>query len=71
MKRYFGLILLALAITVTLQPQAAKVDPAVGTWKLNVAKSKFKPGPGPQSITVTIAEGGKVSVDEVGPRERR
>jgi hypothetical protein len=23
-------------------------DPNVGTWKLNVAKSKFSPGPGPQ-----------------------
>ena len=28
-------------------------DPVLGTWKLNVAKSKFSPGPGPKSSTVT------------------
>jgi len=28
-------------------------DPAAGTWKLNPAKSKFSPGPGPKSATVT------------------
>lgn len=29
-------------------------DPANGTWKLNVAKSKFSPGPAPKEMTVTI-----------------
>jgi hypothetical protein len=67
MKRYVHSIFLALAIPLALFAQAAKMDPAMGTWKLDVAKSKFKPGPPPQSITVTIAEGGKVSIDEVGP----
>ena len=33
-------------------------DPIVGTWKLNVAKSKFSPGPAPKSSTVTYAEDG-------------
>jgi hypothetical protein len=33
-------------------------DPIVGTWKLNVAKSKFDPGPAPKSSTVTYAEDG-------------
>jgi len=28
-------------------------DPALGTWKLNVAKSKYSPGPAPKSSTVT------------------
>ena len=28
-------------------------DPSLGTWKLNVAKSKFTPGPAPKSGTVT------------------
>jgi len=37
-------------------------DPFVGTWKLNVAKSKFQGEPPPQSETVTIAADGKVSV---------
>jgi hypothetical protein len=38
-------------------------DPFVGAWKLNAAKSKFSPGPAPQSITVTIAQD-SVTVEE-------
>ena len=38
-----------------------------GTWKLNVAKSKFSPGPAPKSMTVTYsaagADGTKIVVD--------
>ena len=34
-------------------------DPIVGTWKLNVAKSKFSPGPAPKSSTVTYTEDGE------------
>jgi hypothetical protein len=36
-------------------------DPFAGTWKLNVAKSKFQGGPPPQSQTVTIDADSKVS----------
>jgi hypothetical protein len=35
---------------------ALAADPAVGTWKLNTAKSKFSPGPAPKSQTRTYAE---------------
>jgi hypothetical protein len=28
-------------------------DPLVGTWKLNLAKSKYSPGPPPKNLTVT------------------
>ena len=31
-------------------------DPAIGTWKLNVAKSKYTPGPAPKSATITYEE---------------
>jgi hypothetical protein len=31
----------------------AQDNPWAGTWKLNVAKSKYTPGPGPQSATRT------------------
>src|SRR5690349_5696167 len=31
-------------------------DPAAGTWKLNLAKSKFSPGPTSQSATITYEE---------------
>ena len=33
-------------------------DPANGTWKLNLAKSKFSPGPAPKEQTLTIASAG-------------
>src|SRR3954469_25626489 len=47
---------------------AQATDPAVGTWKLNVAKSTYSPGPAPKEITVTIEAAGpgrKVTVDGV------
>lgn len=34
-------------------------DRAFGTWKLNLAKSKFRPGPPPKSLTVKIEAAGK------------
>jgi hypothetical protein len=34
-------------------------DPRIGTWKLNVAKSKYSPGPGPQSQTLKIEPSGE------------
>jgi hypothetical protein len=32
----------------------AQSDPAIGTWKLNTAKSRYDPGPMPKSNTITI-----------------
>ena len=43
-----GLLLLAYSLVAA--------DLAVGTWKLNISKSKFSPGPPPQSATVTYEE---------------
>jgi hypothetical protein len=46
----------------------AQTDPMVGTWRLDVAKSTFKPGPPPKSATVVIDAAGKgikVAVDAV------
>ena len=34
-------------------------DPGIGTWKLNLAKSKYKPGPPPQSLVVKFEPAGK------------
>jgi hypothetical protein len=34
-------------------------DPFVGTWRLNLAKSKYSPGPGPKSTTSTYETAGK------------
>jgi len=33
-------------------------DPALGTWKLNVAKSKYSPGPAPKSGNITFEASG-------------
>ena len=49
-----------------LSAQAA--DPMVGTWKLNVAKSTYSPGPAPKSLTAKIeaaGEGEKLTADGV------
>jgi hypothetical protein len=44
-------------------------DPLVGSWKLNLAKSKYDPGPAPRSTTLKVDAAGKgftVAVDAVG-----
>ena len=41
----------------TLSAQAS--DPRMGTWKLNVAKSKYSPGPAPQALTVKVEPSGQ------------
>lgn len=38
---------------------AQGTDPIIGTWVLNVAKSKFSPGPAPKSETRTYVVAGK------------
>ncbi len=45
----------------------AQSDPQVGVWRLNVAKSKYSPGPAPKSATTRIEAAGagtKVIVDQ-------
>jgi len=32
---------------------AAQSEPRIGTWKMNLAKSKFVPGPAPKTLTLT------------------
>jgi hypothetical protein len=48
----------------------AQTDPGLGTWKLNVAKSKFSPGPAPKALSVTFSAAGqgvKAVIDGAGP----
>jgi hypothetical protein len=56
----------ALLFASALALWAADKDAFIGTWKLDVAKSTFDPGPPPKGETVTIAPD-QVSVHEVGP----
>lgn len=37
---------------------ASAADVFTGTWKLNIAKSKFSPGPAPKAVTVMLTEKG-------------
>ena len=48
----FGAVLTLGFPTMRLSAQAT--DPASGTWELNLAKSKFSPGPPPKSQTRTF-----------------
>jgi hypothetical protein len=34
-------------------------DPRMGTWKLNLAKSKYSPGPAPQGLTLKVEPSGQ------------
>ena len=59
-----GVVLGAGIVRVSAQASDARI----GTWKLNVAKSKFSPGPAPQSRTVKVeasGQGEKVTVEGV------
>ena len=69
-------IVLALVATalIAFASNAAAQDPAamVGTWKLNIAKSKFTPGPPPKAMTIVYtpaSEGRTTIVVDVTPAE--
>lgn len=60
-----GLLAGILVVAGSSPAWAQAQDPHYGTWKLNLAKSKFSPGPAPKEGTVTIEAAGpgrKVSV---------
>jgi hypothetical protein len=62
---------IALASVLAFGAVAFAADNNVGTWKLNVAKSSFSPGPAPKSQTLKIEawgnDGLKYTADGVGP----
>ena len=68
MKR--SCVVLALVFCIAMSGTlCAQDNPFAGTWKLNTAKSKFEPGPGPKSMTRTIAAqgtGASYSFEAVG-----
>jgi hypothetical protein len=63
-----GTTLLGLAIAgLTHEAGFAQSDPFLGTWQLNLAKSKYSPGPPPRSSTQNIqAEGQNDKVTTTG-----
>lgn len=48
---------LSVASLLVLATTAMAADPVMGTWQLNVAKSKFSPGPAPKSDVRTYTSG--------------
>jgi len=69
MKRALRFVAISLLATAGFSTLRAQTNPLVGTWKLNVAKSKFDPGPGPKSLTRIVeaqGDGVKYSFEGVG-----
>jgi hypothetical protein len=67
-RTFTAMALLGFGVATAL-PQAgfAQSDPFLGTWQLNLAKSKWSPGPLPKSQTASVqAEGQNHSVTVTG-----
>ena len=64
--------LAGIALMAAMAPQQPAADPFVGTWTLNMVKSKYTPGPAPKSATIVITMQGKTvtttvdSIDAAG-----
>jgi hypothetical protein len=61
-RRTIVMLGLLSAVFATAAPQVGltQSNPLIGTWKLNLAKSKFSPGPPPKSQTLTFEGRGKI-----------
>ncbi|HKN77036.1 MAG TPA: hypothetical protein VJW94_17795 [Candidatus Acidoferrum sp.] len=69
MKRVLRFAAIALLVVVGTCTVQAQSNPLVGTWKLNVTKSKYDPGPAPKSLTRTVVaqgDGVKYTFEGVG-----
>ena len=69
MKRFLFALSFLILTSVAAATLWAQANPFVGTWRLNVAKSKFEPGPAPKSQTRTVVaqgDGAKYSFEGVG-----
>jgi hypothetical protein len=62
MKRRIGLLAAFAIVLAAGSVLLAQSNPFVGTWKLNVASSKYDPGPAPQSQTRMWDASGMVTV---------
>jgi hypothetical protein len=69
--RLLGLIVGTIVIALGAGAQAQAPKALIGTWKLNLAKSRFNPGPAPKAMTIVYSaagEGVKIVAD-VTPAE--
>jgi hypothetical protein len=60
-----GMALVGLAIVALPQLGFAQSSPQIGTWKLNLQKSEYIPGPAPRSQTLNITQDGQNMRDTV------
>jgi hypothetical protein len=76
-KRFLVVAASAIAFTMTISApsRAQSSDPWIGTWKVNLDKSTFSPGPKPKvGATVTIepmAGGIQTTIDGVNPEGQK
>jgi hypothetical protein len=66
MKRRIGVFAALIIVLAAGSVLLAQSNPFVGTWKLDLASSKYNPGPAPQSQTRTWDASGMVMVNGVG-----
>lgn len=72
-RRYVIQVLPKLPIFIlvfALAAQANHVTAFTGTWKLDISRSTFSPGPAPKSVTVTTAPDGLFTVSSIDARGR-
>src|SRR6266478_2945873 len=62
MKRQIGVLAVIALVLTAGSALLAQSNPFAGTWKLNVEKSKYDPGPAPKSQTRTWDASGMVMV---------
>lgn len=73
MNRVLTMVGVALFALVGTSSVKAQSNPVVGTWKLNLTKSKFDPGPAPKSLTRTVVADGdglKYTFEGVGADDK-
>lgn len=59
MKRFLQLVAIAVLVLAGTSNLRAEDNPLVGTWKLNLEKSKFDPGPAPKSLIRKVESKGE------------
>lgn len=71
---YASLVITLVVVAMSRSASAQGADPFMGTWRMNVGKSTFSPGPAPKSGSVTFAAAGtgfKVVVSGVGMKDEK
>jgi hypothetical protein len=63
---FLSIFTLTAVLTVSFAASAQSADPWFGTWKLNLAKSTYSPGPPPRTATIRKVEPWEGGLKETG-----